>query len=1221
MARPESVALAGYYPTPPSLLPILASLVEIEPTPSGWPHVLVDPCAGTGEAIDALARCWFPDTADPGCEVYGIELEAGRHKQLADRLGPDYALRGDAFNFEITGSELPRQGASVLYLNPPYDVDRVHRRLEQRFLERWTCCLAPGAGLLVFVVPHYALSASAAHLSRNFQDVRAWRFPGSSFDAFRQCCVLARRRGVVAPENEMVRRRVERWAANAAQMPELERQARPAFTLRVERPQLHLVPMALDLPRLLASFEPWRDSTTVATHRTVREMIGAKCPVALPPRPAHIALALATGMANGKRITANRPGLPPLLVKGSLRRRLLVADERFNAQGEKVGSVQVQRPRLTLNVLRLDTLEFHELKPGTVPSGAAAIADFNSADLIEHYGTSLGQLMREQFPALHDPANPAHAMRLPVLGRAPFDRQRELICAGLKLLTLGDNPLVTAQVGTGKSTVALSIAGALHPLHFAATVAELRRLGFDATRLRPVERLLVVCPPHLLGTWTTEAKAVLPLHRVVVVRTLADLRQAGEIYVLSREAAKLGHGVAGLQEKHCPRCGADVALEADALAGTRARCQHVDRAAQDRPARLAERLAAALRTSYPYDPHVRHLVGRHRILRFSLPDLPAEDQAIPSPMPPSSAALRPLVAELAALVEESLEEGGRCSALEAALHRLGLAAEMQEELQARFRAAADRCHHEIATWRAGGGSQWDPNISRTKSLRAGLQAVTALVTTPRSSHLQEPDAIACLEALIGLGRWSEAEPCGEPLFQAAPAPRRYPLARYILRRRRSLFDLVVLDEAHEFSTSGSAQEKAAHRLVELPGVPTLALSGSIMGGYASSLFANFWALSPRFRGEFRRDEKQAFVSRYGYRRLYIPVGDEGEAEVVGYGAQSDREEILESPEVRQLGEAPGILPLFLLTHLLPIALVMHKSDLEAELPPYDELPVKIGFGNRDPQAGELEAEYRRLMHVLAERIRKDTFTPLAGKLWGAMSEMPSYLDRASEDLAPFVLRYPASVGGAVIAVAKTFPAAWLSPKEQWIVDRIAAYLRDGRNILVLLRHTGKSDLVRRYQRIFRSHLGEGSVYLDAARVKTEVREEWLDEQVVRPGYRLLLTNPKAVQTGLNNLVHFSRVIWAEGLDYDARLVRQANGRVHRIGQTRDVLVEAPFYVATAQETAIEHVARKIGASEEVDGLSIEGALESAGAGTDDDSIRAAMSMGQAIYADWLERRA
>ena len=40
------------------------------------------------------------------------------------------------------------------------------------------------------------------------------------------------------------------------------------------------------------------------------------------------------------------------------------------------------------------------------------------------------------------------------------------------------------------------------------------------------------------------------------------------------------------------------------------------------------------------------------------------------------------------------------------------------------------------------------------------------------------------------------------------------------------------------TVDGSAQQKAARRLVQLPRVPVIALTGSLMGGYASSLFAN-----------------------------------------------------------------------------------------------------------------------------------------------------------------------------------------------------------------------------------------------------------------------------------------------------------------------------------------------------------------------------------------------
>jgi Uncharacterised methyltransferase family (DUF6094) len=214
MARPAAQALAGYFPTPPELLPSLVSLVEFRPL-AGYRrrHILVDPCAGGGEAIAALSGLWFPDHLGAGrtvtAEVFGIELEAGRHQRLASRLAPLHHFHGDAFHFAIGGADEPGHGASLLFLNPPYDVDPLHGRLEQRFLERWTACLAPGAGLLVFVVPHYALAASADHLARHFESLRAWRFPGALFDAFRQCVVLGRRRAVAAPANDPVRRRVE----------------------------------------------------------------------------------------------------------------------------------------------------------------------------------------------------------------------------------------------------------------------------------------------------------------------------------------------------------------------------------------------------------------------------------------------------------------------------------------------------------------------------------------------------------------------------------------------------------------------------------------------------------------------------------------------------------------------------------------------------------------------------------------------------------------------------------------------------------------------------------------------------------------------------------------------------------------------------------------------------------------------------------------------------
>jgi hypothetical protein len=1227
-------------------------LVSFSLPESRTPHVLVDPCAGDGEAIATLRNLWF-GVERPGktygvldARLYLVELEKERFTAAEKRLpfvSPyigrwDTVLETDAFHVHIKAGD----GASLLFLNPPYDTDPVDGRLEQRFLKRWTQCLMPGNGLLMLVVPCYALAASASFLACHYTDLQIWRFPDEDFAAFRQCVLIARRRASALPENDLDRKRIERWRESPDSIPVLKPFDSPAFTIRGDHPGLTLEKIPLDLERLVSGFRPWTRSPMFGTDRSVHELIGARYEVAMPPRPAHIALALSAGMLNGKRLTPNRPGLPSILVKGSFRRDFVVVEEKFNKDGALTGSVQVQRPKLTLHALRLDTLQFLELRPGTIPSGSRDLEGFNSADLVEAYGESLGRLMREQFPAIHDPSNPKHEMELPALGRRPFAIQRHLISAGLKLLARGENPMAAAEVGTGKSTVSLSIAGCLAPEHFVQTVSELRRLGFDTSRLRTVRRILILCPPHLLKSWRDQAAAVLPLHRVQIVEEISDLDRPAEIYLLSRETAKLSHGLRGLghpsrpdlgisvqRARQCPRCGRIVTADAEWLATRRERCGHRRRSPLNRAAALAEDLGVVLTPAYPFDPTVRSLVGNRNMVKRWLPERPdVEDVEDGEELSASPAPASATIASMARAVLHLL-----CGPAKSYLyhsHRLrkviallaaaaGTAAEAAIAQEAR--AAADRFANEASTATVRGFDVYSSEVSTPRQIAGELAAVARQLESPGADEHQPKDPLLkALEELVACGEWTESEPCPEPLFQSVPEPRRYSIARYLLRHRRRLAcnpDLLILDEAHEYSNLGSAQQKAAHRLVEIPGIPTLALSGSLMGGYAGSLFANFWAMSPRFRRAFRRTEKGPFVTRYGYRKVFVPAGQEEKTEIVGFGARSDREEQRPSAEIRQMGEAPGVLPLFILEHLLPVALIMHKEDLEAELPPCREVPVPIEVAEDDLTGKEMLAEQERLMGTLMRQIKADMYSSNAGKLWGTLSTLPSYLDRSTDDLPPFFLKYPEEAGGAIVAEGKLFPASSPTPKERWLMARVRGYLEEGRNVLIFLLHTGKSGLPNRYLRLFKEQLGERAVFLDVQKVKAAQREDWLNSHVIEPGRRILITNPKAVQTGLNNLVAFSRAIWVQGVDYDARVVRQANGRVHRIGQTLDVTIEVPYYAGTVQKLALDLVARKISASVQVDGLSIEGALESAGAGEGkDEANQAALGMGQALYEAW-----
>src|SRR6185295_4572508 len=149
MARPASVALGGYFPAPTHLLPSLASLVEFTLPESEDRHVLVDPCAGDGLAIATLRDLWFGSTRANqhygvlDASILAVELEKQRFKAAYDRLSFwdtsryrrwDTVVEADAFHLGFK----PFDGASVLYLNPPYDTDKIHGRLEQRFLARLT---------------------------------------------------------------------------------------------------------------------------------------------------------------------------------------------------------------------------------------------------------------------------------------------------------------------------------------------------------------------------------------------------------------------------------------------------------------------------------------------------------------------------------------------------------------------------------------------------------------------------------------------------------------------------------------------------------------------------------------------------------------------------------------------------------------------------------------------------------------------------------------------------------------------------------------------------------------------------------------------------------------------------------------------------------------------------------------------------------------------------
>lgn len=171
------------------------------------------------------------------------------------------------------------------------------------------------------------------------------------------------------------------------------------------------------------------------------------------------------------------------------------------------------------------------------------------------------------------------------------------------------------------------------------------------------------------------------------------------------------------------------------------------------------------------------------------------------------------------------------------------------------------------------------------------------------------------------------EHCGGSLWQAdRSGPRRFPLADYIAARMPRFFDLLLVDEQHEYKARGSAQGIAAGNLASACG-RVLTLTGTLMGGYASTLFYLLWRFSPAVREEFAHNDEQRWVTRYG---IIERITHKGEDEPYEDGRASRRR----AYRTRTV-EKPGVSPA-VLYHLIANTAFLRLTDVASDLPDYRE---------------------------------------------------------------------------------------------------------------------------------------------------------------------------------------------------------------------------------------------------------------------------------------------
>ena len=325
----------GFYPTPPRVVDLIATLVRV---PSGYYYRnrevlrILDPCCGAGEAVAQLAE----RLSEPGSapvETCGVELHRDRAEQAEGRL--DRTLAADLFQTSIANGAF-----GLAFVNPPYDHDAEKKRTEHSFLVHCTRYLTE-SGLLVFIVPRRRLPVSARYLAAHYQRLRCWAFPDPERQVFDQV-VLAGYRKMEPHLDEHAEREVREWAGGEPEelypstYPELHAPTTPAG-------EVLFAPRTVD-PTAAAS-EARRSGLWTSTEITdsLWPSRSQNTRPLMPLRRGHMAMLTAAGFLDNLCLQADGQRI---LVKGRTTKEKVLA--------EATAETETYRERLKTTVVALD---------------------------------------------------------------------------------------------------------------------------------------------------------------------------------------------------------------------------------------------------------------------------------------------------------------------------------------------------------------------------------------------------------------------------------------------------------------------------------------------------------------------------------------------------------------------------------------------------------------------------------------------------------------------------------------------------------------------------------------------------------------------------------------------------------------------------------------------------------------------------------------------------
>ena len=378
---------------------------------------------------------------------------------------------------------------------------------------------------------------------------------------------------------------------------------------------------------------------------------------------------------------------------------------------------------------------------------------------------------------------------------------------------------------------------------------------------------------------------------------------------------------------------------------------------------------------------------------------------------------------------------------------------------------------------------------------------------------------------------------------------------FVGRYMRGWFDFAIADELHQLAGDTAQGNglgvlgRAARRLI--------ALTGTLMGGYADDLFNIFYRMEAQamvregfaYGGQGRRD----FQEQYGV------------LETIEKVEETDNACSRATKKTVRVLRKPGASPLLFGKFLMNTMAFLSLEDISDNLPRYDESVISVDMDDPLQQAYEqLEEEIRSAMN--AHRGNKSLMSILLNTLllypdhpYGFDQIWARAFDPETKEYVKFLVTEPQNLTREA-----------LYAKERALIADVKEELRQGRRCQVYATYTGEKDVTLRLEAVLRQESIRVAVLRSS--VPTDKREDWYDRQL-KAGVEVVICHPKLVETGLDLLAFPTLYFYETG--YSLHTLRQASRRSWRIGQRFPVRVKFVTYSGTMQETCLRLMGKKM----------------------------------------------